>query len=221
MPTLAECLHDTIRFFNRYIFSLALLTLPLSIPTNLLIAWLTPADLTSLQLNDILLPALLSIATGAVSSAAVIYFIAGRIYQQPISLTRAYQAALAIYGSFFLLSLFESLAVWLGLSLLILPGLVLLTRFSYTGFELALRRQSVADAIKRSWQLTGSQQWLLFCGNTSVWFVLNRASFYLQQQAPDNIGLLLMVSSLESLFSTFCVIFAYRVYDAQLRQANV
>ncbi len=217
MPTIGECLRDAARFFNRYVFSLALLTLPLSIPTNAIIAWLTPSDLSSLTLQDLLAPMVLSILAGALSSAAVIYFVAGRIYQQPITISRAYQAALAVYASYVALSTLETLAVMIGLSALILPGLFLMTRLSYTGFELLLHRQSVWQAISRSWQLTGSQQWLLFCGNTSVWFLLNRLSFSIQQQAPENIGLQLICSSLESLFSTFCIIFAYRVYDAQLR----
>lgn len=220
MLTVGECLRDAARFFNRYVFSLALLTLPLSIPVNAMIAWLTPSDLTSLTLQDLLAPMVLSILAGALSSAAVIYFVAGRIYQQPITIKRAYQAALAVYASYVALTTVETIAVMFGLSALILPGLFLMTRLSYTGFELLLNRQPMWQAITRSWQLTGSQQWILFCGNTSVWFLLNRLSFSIQQQAPDNVGLQLMCSSLESLFSTFCIIFAYRVYDAQLRQTN-
>lgn len=221
MPTLAECLRDAAQFFNRHILSLALLTLPLGMVASMLVSYVTPSDLTTLTMQDLLGPVLISVSANAVSTAAVIYFLAGKIYQQTVGIRRAYQAALAMFFGYSALTMLETMAVMAGLSLFLLPGLYLVTRFSYTGFEFLLNRQSVWVSLRRSWQLTQPHLWYLFCGNTSVWFLTYLASANLQKMAPDNLALQLFSSCLETLLGTFCIIFAYRVYDAHMRRGQV
>lgn len=218
MPTLAECLRDAAQFFNRHILSLALLTLPLGILASLLVSYLTPVDPNDLQPQDLIGPVLISVAANALSTAAVVFFMAGKIFQQPIGIGRAYQAAAAVFVGYSALSMLETLLVMAGLSFFIIPGLYMVTRFSYTAFEFLLHRQSVWQSLARSWQLSGDNLWYLFCGNTSVWFFTYLASANLQKLAPDNVALQVFSSGLETLFGTFCVVFAYRVYDAQLRR---
>lgn len=210
---------DSVRFFQRYLLSLACLVLPLSVLVNSSIALLLAEQPEQLAVTDIALPALFSIAASSLSGAALIYFIAGRIAGPAVGVSQSYAMALGVFASFFTLSLLETLLVLTGLSLLVFPGLYIQSRLAFTGFALLLEKRSIAEAIKTSWRDTASCQWLLFVGMVVPYYGVNLLAKQLLTLAPDSLSLQISVSCLEDVIAVIWLLFAYRVYD-RLHQTN-
>lgn len=96
------------------------------------------------------------------------YSAAGWIYchkvlnGQNMTVERAFKVSLPKIVNLFLAVIMVSLIFFVGFLLLIIPGIYLSIRLSFTFYEIAVENCSAIEGIKRSWELTKGHWWFIF-----------------------------------------------------------
>lgn len=197
-------------FFRQNVLPLMLIFLVASIP----LSWLP--KVTSFPIWQQPLPLLLlETLLGALSSAAGLIFIHRRMSPEPLNPWACYAQALHRIGPIILLALISNILIVLGLSLMIIPGLILMFAFLFAEIELVLNGCAPIEALKNSWRRTmGAAQALLPA------FTLLLGSLWLmelvkhQLSAIEGIGLQLVIEPLGyATLSAYFLTLIYRIYQ--------
>jgi hypothetical protein len=98
-----------------------------------------------------------SILTGAITRAA-----AGAFLGRDLQMDESYRYGLARLGSILLVGLLEGLAILAGFILLVIPGIIVLTRLWCSIPALVIEDRRGREALKRSWNLVKGFSWPVF-----------------------------------------------------------
>jgi hypothetical protein len=149
---LYSALRDALYFFIHNLSAILRLCLPLIVLEALLMMQL---DTLAAGDTSLLLKTLAGLLFYPLYSAALILFLAARSNGAQPRSRDLLAMSLTLWPSFALLTALMSIAVLLGASIFILPGLWLLLRLAFAENLLVLERCSPLEALKRSFQLTG------------------------------------------------------------------
>lgn len=127
---------------------------------------------------------------------------------QPVQIMDAIRAAASVFVLLVGLGFLTSVAVYLGLILLFVPGVILWVRWCVATPALAAERLGILEAMRRSVDLTSSHRWAIF--GLAVFFSV--AWFALNAIAPMIAGALgsdyVVFAIVNSIVDTFVTLFA-------------
>ena len=106
--------------------------------------------------------AVLSILTWSVLTGAITRAAAGTFLGRDLQIEESYRFGLARLGSILLVGLLVALAVMAGLILLVIPGIIVLTRLSSSIAALVIEDERGREALRRSWNLVKGFGWRVF-----------------------------------------------------------
>lgn len=156
-----DALRDAWFFFRQHLLQIVLLCLPFVLAEALIRQQLDSlVDAAKLPLYDVLL----GLCFYPLYSAALILFIDARSRGEQPAKGALIAASLSLWPRFVLLAGIGTLAIMLGASLFILPGLWLMVRLVFSDYLLVLRGLSPLQALQQSLQLTRGHFWpILAC----------------------------------------------------------
>jgi hypothetical protein len=128
-----------------------------------------------------------------------------------------FQATWKRAGALLGVSLLTGVGVGLGLFLLVIPGLVLFTRWSLAVPAVMLEGRSPRDAMRRSRELVQGRGWQVFAVFLTVTVAAGLVSFLLERLLVDAVGLWLSLTVASTLTTPFAAhalnVVYYRVVD--------
>lgn len=223
MDKLQKYLIDTWRFYSSNFASLASIVLILTLPIDLIALLDMTIVLVDFEttwyfyaLHLIAMPLYLS---------ALVIFIASKIAGDNLRIKDIYKTAIQFWIPIAIIYLITTIAIALGLFLLVIPGLVVFARTAFAQFFCVLDKVTPIGAIKKSWEATREQQWLILGGLILV-YLASELPNWLVNKALSSIGasypLTYFISSiLSALLFAPPIIFAFRLYSAQQETSNL
>ncbi|MES2819406.1 MAG: hypothetical protein V4812_10525 [Pseudomonadota bacterium] len=204
-------LRDAWYFFSRHLAAIALLCLPLIVLENLarqLVAgWSRPE-------TAVLFDLLVGVLFYPLYTAALILFIDARNRGLQPRARDLLTMALWLWPTLVLLVGLSSLAILLGFSLLVLPGLWMMAKLAFAEYLLVLRGRSPVQALHESFARTTGLFWpiltCLLCALVPLW-LLDGLTQPVKGAEPD---LLLQVlrGSLIGFFQLFATVLLFRLF---------
>lgn len=218
-------LSDSWHFFQRNLRTIAYIAVGLFVPLELITITLTYYSEQSIFLAII---AILKLLAFAISYAAVISYTSSVIKFNPITSYKAWKIASLQAFQFLGFLIIYYTSVFAGLILLIIPGVIILVRFSFVRFFLVVEKKNIVDSFKLSWRTTKEAQWRLLFGLLLIYFVIFTFSEALKNFLPmEEIDTNVMHNFLSSaiflityISYQFETIFSYRIYDGTLKSQN-
>jgi hypothetical protein len=119
------------------------------------------ADLPAILLGG-LTALVITVLTWAVLTGAITRAAAGTFLGRDLQMDESYRYGLAHLGSIILVGLLEGLAVLAGFILLVIPGIIVLTRLWVSIPALVIEDRRGREALKRSWNLVKGFSWPVF-----------------------------------------------------------
>ncbi|MGV8843846.1 MAG: hypothetical protein ACOH2I_11600 [Pseudomonas sp.] len=210
-------LRDAWYFFIYNLGAIARLCLPLIVLEGLvqqwIAAWATPATALIYEL-------LVGVLFYSLYTAALIVFLDARSHGQHPRSRDVLARALWLWPTFALVVSLSTLAIMLGASLLILPGLWMMTKLAFAEYLLVLRGMTPIKALHESLERTSGYFWpilgCLLCVLLPLW-VLEWSTQPAAGAAPDALFRLLMdsLSGFVHLFATVVVFRLFMLVDAR------
>lgn len=205
-------LRDAWYFFSRHLRAIALLCLPLIVLENLarqllVVSWSDPETAPLLEI-------LVGVAFYPLYTGALILFIDARSRGLQPRTRDLLTMALWLWPSLVLVVGLSSLAILLGLSLLVLPGFWMMTKLAFAEYLLVLRGRSPLQALHESFERTTGLFWpVLACllGALGPLWLLDALTQPVKGAEPD---LLLQVlrGSLIGFFQLFATVLLFRLF---------
>lgn len=211
-----QVLRESWYFFSHNVARIATLCLPL------LLLEAVCQQLFSEQLGDmttISLALLFGLVIYPLYTAALILFLACRTQQQSLSNKALFSKALRLWPSFALLAALSTLLIILGLSLLIVPGLLVMLHLVFAEYLLVLDGLTPLAAIKESFRLTRGYFWPIAACLLSLMlplWLLEGMSGQLLGEQPDALARVLL-DSLNGFLQLFATVLGFRLF--MLRKA--
>ncbi|MFC4258848.1 hypothetical protein ACFOZ5_07370 [Marinobacter lacisalsi] len=211
-------LSDSFIFFRNHFSAIAAIILPIIIPFEIFSALyqhLIASD--GYALADQLILMIIGLMIYPIYAGGLVFFIVSVLRREPIDNNTAWRMAWANWSRYLLVTVMITVAVMFGLSLLIVPGIILGARLAFSEFEVLLGGNDPVTAISKSWQLTREYMWYL-AGGFILFTVALYAPYILLEyiSSPDS-PLYWATSSvlnvLVALFGALYTVFAFRIYD--------
>lgn len=201
-------LRDAWFFFSHNLGAIARLCLPLLLLEALC------QTLLAAQLGADANPAygiLLGVLFYPLYAAPLILFLHARSSGRDTSGGELFAAALQLWPSFALLAGLSTLAIMLGLSLLILPGIWVMVRLAFAELFLVLRRQPPLGALQSSFELTNGRFWPVFSCLLSVLAPLWLLDWWTMPSRDDTL-LWILQQGASGFFQLFAVVVLFRLF---------
>ncbi len=160
-----------------------------------------------------------------VYSVGVICYITSVITGDRIDTVTAWKLGIKFWNPYLALTALVGITVMFGLILLIVPGIILSIRYSFSGFDLLLNNSKPIDAMKNSWNGTKDYFWLLLGGYAVITVGLYAPYVLISSSFDDaNIPFLVFDTTANLIYAVLGVlntIFAFRIYDLAREQRNL
>ncbi|CED57053.1 membrane protein [Aliivibrio wodanis] len=212
MPALSVLLMDSFNYFKTHFIAFCILVLPFALITNGIALSFNEEDGS----GKFFIYMLFILTIYPFYKGAILYYIAYSFDGRRVPFSQLYQIPAKTWFSFVLMNIILGLAVLTGFIALILPGLYLMARFSFTEIYCVLYKENSTDAIKLGWNDTKDNYWLLFKGLVII-FGLTTGLVWVSEYALGLLGLSSPVLSfifsiLEVILSMMNTIFIFRVF---------
>lgn len=201
-------LRDAWFFFSHNLSAIARLCLPL-----LLVEAVCQALLAT-QLGKEANPAyamLLGVLFYPLYTAPLILFLAARSSGQAVTPGALFAHALRLWPAFALLSGLSALAIMLGLSLLVLPGIWIMIKLAFAEFYLVLHQQQPLRALQSSFELTKGRFWPICACLLSVLLPLWLLEAWTMTE-PEQTLLWVMQQAANGFLQLFISVFSFRLF---------
>lgn len=215
---LSTLISDSFVFFRNHFSAIAAIILPIIIPFEIFAALYQHVIASDgYALADQLILMILGLMIYPVYAGGLVFFIVSVLKRDPIDNNTAWRMAWANWSRYLLLTVMVTIAVMFGLSLLIVPGIILGARLAFSEFELLLGGNDPVTAISKSWHLTRDYMWYLAGGFILFTVALYTPYILLEYISSPDSPLYWATSSvlnvLVALFGALYAIFAFRIYD--------
>lgn len=160
-----KSLSDTWTLFKDNVAPISLIVLSITIPAAIFEEVIQNNFATdSSDTLDILVQFLISTAVYPIYSVATIFFIAAVVSGEKMATGTLLKLGIRFWFPYTILSALFGVAVMFGFVLLIIPGVILMIRWSFAPFELLLNQSKPYDALRESWKATKSFAGVLLKG---------------------------------------------------------
>ena len=143
---------------NKLIVLVAIVVVPLSLISHLLTGVVFATHGAGLWVATTLVTLLITLITYAILQAALIRGAAQATVGDTVDVEASYKWGLRKFGWVLLVSIATGIMVVIGFVLLIVPGVILLTRFAVAIPALVIEDRA-GDSLSRSWKLTKGHFW--------------------------------------------------------------
>lgn len=218
-----ELLLDSWVFFKANFLPLCLIILPFAIPieifTTLFEYYISPESFHPVSIT----PSLIGFLFYPIYAAATVFYIASTAYGEALSCKDAWGFGIRTWRSYLILAAILIAAIGFGF-ILIIPGVILAARLSFSEFELLLNNKSPLESIKSSWNFSRDYFWLLLRGGIIITIIIY-APYLLLASLFDSSTIVFWALDLTSniayaALSTIYTIYAFRVYDFAKNEHN-
>lgn len=150
-----KSLSNTWTLFKENIVPISIIVLSITIPAAIFEEVIQNLFATnSSDIRNILIPFLIDMAVYPIYSVAIIFFIAAVVSGENIGTSTLLKLGIRFWLPYTILSVLFGLAVIAGFILLIVPGVILLIRWSFASFDLLLNQSKPYEALRSSWIAT-------------------------------------------------------------------
>jgi len=147
---------DSVQFFLQNLRQIAALCLPFLLAgtlfNNIVLAGGGGSDETGV--SSFMLATMVNLALNPIYTAALILMMAGRAARQQPRNSELVSAAMGRYVPLLLLTLVQMGLMWMGILMMVIPGIWIAVRLSFSDFFLVLEGMDPREAIVRSFQMT-------------------------------------------------------------------
>lgn len=205
---------DSWNFFRNHYMAIGLIVLPLFVPVVVFDVVYNHYFITDdSDLFVQLVPGFFALLAYPVYTGGTILYIASAVEGKTMDIQSCWSEALKFWLPFTFMSLLLGLALTAGFLLLIIPGIILVGRYSFAEFELLLNKKSPLDAMSSSMAATKKYVWNLLAGYLVLAVIIDGSHYLLGALgggSPVLDSVLTIVYAVPGVMST---IFAFRVYD--------
>lgn len=204
-------LRDSWFFFSSNLVSIAKLCLPLIVLESFVHQYVTSIAGPE---NEIIYGVLVGLLFYPLYTGALILFLDARTRSESPQVRDLLAASLRMWPAFALLTGLSTLAIMLGASLFILPGLWIMIKLAFAEYLLVLRGLSPIKALHESFELTRGYFWPITLCVLIVMVPLWLFSGWLQTtQGTDGGGLLdVLINSLDNFLQLFASVVLFRMF---------
>ena len=220
LPSPFSLLAQSVKFYRRHFWPLVKLLVIPSLLTILLVAIMAMLLILVTNLSSwqwvILVPTFIIgltviIIVSLLGYAAIIYFL-GNSGQYP-GILSLFRAVWPLIGKLWLTQLLVSLITTLGFILLIVPGIIFLTRYVFVPFIVILDHKSGREALAYSTSLVKGRFWAIFGRGLAISLFSWVLSFLVTQiDQPIIVGLLQIIFYIT--IGPLTTIYFYHLYQA-------
>jgi len=205
-------LRDSCYFFSRHASQIALLCLPFilleALVQQLAALWFEGPTPAAVQL-------LIRLFFYPMYTGALILFVDSRSCGLRLRRQQLWAMALWRWPSYAVLAAFTTLLVMLGLSLMILPGLWIMSRLAFAELLLVINGMAPMEAMKESYRMTGGHFVTVFCCLLLAVGPMWGFEWWVSEQLgehPDTLGSLL-ADCLDAGLQLFASVLMYRLFS--------
>ena len=166
----------------------------------------------------------LSSALYPIYQGATILYISSALKGDYLKNSDYYTLSLRFWNTLFILYIMVSLAILAGFLLLVIPGLIVLSRVSFSEFYCLFNNMKATESFQNSWEQTKDIQWLLLKGILIVTFAIYVPFCAFEYVLNSIESWNLMFSFLSFVGSSFLLplftIFLFRVYSLHNEELN-
>lgn len=202
-------LRDAWYFFSHNLLTIARLCLPLVVLEAVLQQQLAAAVAPE---SKTLYRILLGLLFYPLYTGALILFLDARSNGQTPAPRNLLAASLGLWPAFALLAGLSTLAILLGASLFVLPGLWLMIKLAFAEYLLVLRGIGPMKALQESFEMTNGYFWPMLLCVLSVALPLWMLDGWLQQNRPDDNLTGVALSSLNGFLQLFSTVVVFRLF---------
>jgi len=201
--------------------AIGMIILPLFIPVEILDAFYRYYFVNeNSDLSVQLAPTLWGFLVYPVYTGGTIFYIASAVDGKIIDVQTAWRLGAKFWMPFVLLSVLVGLVTMAGFLLLIIPGIILVARYSFAPFELLLNNKSPLDAMRDSMAGTKKYMWTILGGYLFLAIIIDSSyyllgAFFRELAIPGN-----MLNILYSVLGVMYTIFTFRVYHLAKEQGE-
>ncbi|WP_375320427.1 hypothetical protein [Aliivibrio logei] len=218
MPALSVLLMDSFNYFKKHFIAFCILVLPFALITNGIALSFTEDDGS----GKFLIYMLFILTIYPFYKGAILYYIAYSFDGRRVPFSQLYQIPASTWFSFVLMNIILGAAVLTGFIALVLPGLYLMARFSFTEIYCVLYKEKTLDAIKLGWHETKDNYWILFKGLVIIFGFTTGLMWLIEY----TLGLIGLKSAALSFFFSVCevvlsmmnTIFMFRVFTVNTKR---
>jgi len=214
MKDLPKLLKDTFIFFFQNIYGIWNVIFPLIVPLSILgfvLPQYVPPENTLYWV-----PLGADVIFYPIIQGAVIFYISSVISGKAYSRTDCYHLALKFWLPMFGVYTIGSMAVVLGVILLVIPGFIVYARLMFSEFFCLLDEQDSVGAIKSSWEQTKDYQFQLLVGFVLIFIFIGMPLWILEKTVePTSVLISIFMIALniaKYLLGCLVTIFAYRIF---------
>ncbi|MTI12350.1 YciC family protein [Sansalvadorimonas verongulae] len=210
-------LRDTFTFFRSNMASLALIVIPYALLSEVLLRLVV----RSMPMGEQLYAGVITeLALYPIVHSVLILYMAAVIGGQRRSVGECYTYSVSFWPRMMLLTMLSTIAIMAGLSLFVIPGLIIVVRLSLSDMYCMLERTSVTDSIRKSLLHTGSRTWVIFLGLAFLFPMVTMASLVMAQASANlnNPLISVIITMVQALLQTLYPIYLYRIYSSIPKQ---
>jgi hypothetical protein len=177
-----KSLADTWSLFKGNVIPISLIVLPIAVPAaiiEVIIQNLFTTDSSHFQ--NQLVPLLINMLVYPIYQVATIFFIAAVVSGEKIGISTLWRLGVKFWLPYTILSILFGLSAVVGFLLLIVPGVILLIRWSFASFDLVLNQSKPYEALRCSWMATKSYLGVLLKGYLTLIVILYCPNVLLSQ----------------------------------------
>lgn len=220
MNELPILLKDSWRFFHTNLWGLWKILFPIIVPLSLLNSLIF--EFFPSEKNGWGLLFGVALLLYPIIQAATIFYISSAITGDPFSRRVCYKLSIKFWAPLFGLYIISSLAIFAGLILIIVPGLIVMARVMFSEFYCLLYKESSIRAFKSSWDQTKDYQWVLLVGVLII-SIVTSVPVWLLESAVDWVGMLklplmFLIITIEHMLGCVITIFGYRVFTLHMEK---
>ncbi len=222
---LEKFLMDSWSFFKKHVVALSIIVLPIVVPIDVFIA-LYEYFLASEEyvFYEQVVPMAISIIAYPIYAVGVVFYLASNVSGEILATNTLWRLGVKFWFPYLVLSILVSLAIALGFVLLIVPGIILVIRYSFSEFDLLLNQSKPLNAMRNSWGATKEYVWVIFGGYVVITPVLYLpyllVSLLFDESSLSYFVLETVSDIIYSVLSILYTIFAFRVFEFAKLQHN-
>jgi len=222
---LIKSLKESWSFFKIHSIALSIIILPIAAPVEIFSS-IYEYFLNNDEFNFIeqIVPMAVNAITTPIYAIAVIFYMASVITGETLGTKTLWKLGAKFWLPYIIMTAMIIIAVISGFILLIVPGIILIVRFSFSEFDLLLNKSKPLDALKNSWSETKEYMWVIFGGLVLITLALY-VPFYLITSIFEGASifywvLYTLLNIAYSVLAVLYTIFAFRIYEHTKSQHN-
>ena len=208
-------------FFKNNYNDIASIILPVVIPFEIITGIYKYYFVTDIfVLTEQIFPLSLYFLMLPLYSVPVILYIYSKYSGDIINVHSLFETGLKYWWRYLIVLCLSIILISIGFLILLIPGFILLVRFTYVDFYLVLENKAVIESFNKSFLRTKSHSWLIFKGYAIISICTFIPYYFLTELFRDtyiiSIIFNVLLNIIYAVINVFYTIFAFHVYKSSV-----